>query len=66
MRRQPNTLDGLISMMLGAETVEDMDAAEAAAVRWMRQRSQDREAIMKAEEVLETKRRALGGSGGGA
>lgn len=65
MRRQPNTLDGLISMMLGAKTVEDMDAAEAAAVHWMRQRPQDREAIMKAEEVLETKRRALGGSGGG-
>ena len=66
MRRNPNTLDGLIRMMLLAETVEDIDAAEAAAVRWMRQHPEDREAIMQAEEALETKRRALGGSEGGA
>ena len=65
MNRNPNTLDGLINMMLGAETVEELDAAEAAAVRWMRQRPEDREAIMQAEEALETKRRGLGGSGGG-
>ncbi len=66
MRRNPNTLDGLISMMLGAETVEEMDAAEAAAVRWMRQRPEDREAVMQAEEALETKRRGPSGDRGAA
>ncbi len=65
-RNQPDTLDEVISMMLGAETLEEIETAEGAAVRWMQQHPEDEEVIVQADEALETKRRVLGESGGGA
>jgi hypothetical protein len=59
-------MDEVISMMFDAETLEKAGAAErVAAVRRM-QYPGDEEAIVQAEEALETKRRALGEPGGAA